>query len=267
MRFHGWTVVLCCLATLPGAPAAAQTSAQMSPGQISLGVSQPGGAALAIDLAALARDLCDGTARPTIRSSAECGLTVNNYPPYQGGTTARPGIVLKSAGSQSFPGGRLSVPVRPEALELAGTTPANTPCGSWQYSLHLDPAAVQAAAPLTLHPAARRPPQGVFAGVVEVAAVLHLVPLDADGEPIESAAVDLPFDFTLQLAGAWGAAPGSPPDPAGSNLLLFAGFAGNLWLSRPGCGWTIFDGVWCESCVEPGPDVLQRFNDRFQPGG
>jgi len=252
MRHPHWTAVLCCLAILSAAsPAAADGP---TPGRIALAVARPGGLALAIDLDALAYELCNGgLPTPNLRASAECGLTAGNH---------RSGIDLRSGEATIAKDGRASVEVTPSALELAGTTLLRTPCGLWQYSLQLDPVADQKPAPLTLHPVTSRPAQGTFAGVIEVAALLHLVPLDADGHPDESSAIDLPFGFTFQLAGAWAAAPGSLPDPADSDLLLFAGFAGGVWRPRPGCEWTIFDGVWCESCLETAPHVLESFNTR-----
>jgi hypothetical protein len=262
-----WTAVLCCLALLSATPPASADG--VSAGRISLAVAQSGGVALAIDLDALARDLCDGSS-PTLRASAECGLTVANFPPDNGQAHTAVGLEVGDAQlGEPQTGGdrRASVEVTPRAIALAGTALLRTPCGPWQYSLLLDPAAVQAAAPLTLHPAAKRPAQGMLAGVIEVAALLHLVPLDGSGHPDESAAIDLPFDFTLQLAGAWATAPDPLPDPSDSNLLLFAGFAQGEWLSRPGCQWTIFDGVWCEACVEVAPDVLLRFNEKLPPAG
>src|SRR6185436_3340205 len=177
----------------------------------------------------------------------------------------RTSLGLRSGEPETAGDGRVSVEVTPSALEMVGTTLLRTRCGLWQYSLLLDPAAIQRPAPLTLHPAAESPAQGMFAGVIVVAAVLHLVPLDAHGHPDESAAIDLPVDFTFQLAGAWATAPDPLPDPADSNLLLFAGFADGVWLPRPGCEWTIFDGVWCESCLEAAPDVLRSFNARRPP--
>ncbi len=261
MRCHCWTAVLCSFALLSGAPAAAPLSAQVSAGQIALGAAQQGGVALAIDLDALAQGLCTGNGRPILRASAECSLTADNYPFED--KRARRGIGLKASEAHADGEGRITVVVTPNALELAGTGLLRTPCGLWQYSLLLDPAADQAAAPLTLHPAAKPAAEGMFAGVIEVAAVLHLVPLDAHGHPDESDAIDLPFDFTLQLAGAWATAPAPLPGAADSNLLLFAGFAGGKWLSRPGCEWTTFDGVWCESCVEVESEVLEGFNAMF----
>ena len=257
MRCPRWTAVLCCLALLSAASPAAADGA--SAGRIALAAAQPGGVALAIDLDALAQELCTG-GLPTLRTSAECGLTVNNFPIDPNGQEHQTSLGLRSGEPRTAGDGRVSVEVTPSALELAGTTLLRTPCGVWQYSLQLDPAAVQRPAPLTLHPAAKHPAQGMFAGVIEMEAVLHLVPLDAYGQPDESAAIDLPFGFTLQLAGAWATAPDPLPDPESSDLLLFAGFAGGIWRPRPGCEWTIFDGVWCESCLEVAPDVLERFN-------
>lgn len=248
MRCPCWTAVLCCLAILSAtAPAAADGT---SAGRISLAVAQPGGVALAIDLDALAHELCTGGLL-NLRASAECGLTAGNH---------RSSIDLQSGEATTDKGGRVSVEVTPSALELAGTSLLRTSCGAWQYSLQLDPAASQRPAPLTLHPATSHPVQGMFAGVIEVAAVLHLVPLDAYGQPDESAAIDLPFGFTFQLAGAWATAPALLPDPADSDLLLFAGFDGGLWRPRPGCEWTIFNGRLCESCLKAAPSVLNDLN-------
>ena len=263
MRRPCWIAVLCCLATLSAAsPAAADGT---SAGRISLAVAQPGGVALAIDLEALAHGLCTGDG-PILRASAECGLIVNND--VLDGPPSQTGLGLQSAEAETAGDGRVSVEVTPGTLELAGATLLRTPCGLWQYSLQLDPAAIQRPALLTLHPAARHPAQGMFAGVIEVAAVLHLVPLDAHGHPDESAAIDLPFDFTFELAGAWATAPEPLPGPGDSNLLLFAGFADGVWLSRPGCEWTIFNGVWCESCLEVAPHVLERLKaKRSSPAG
>lgn len=255
MRCPCWTAILCCLSTLSAASPAAADRAPA--GRIALAVARPGGVALAIDLDALAQELCTG-GMPALRASAECGLTVNNRPGH--GPEHPTGFGLRSGKTKTDKDGRGSVEVTPSDLDLAGTTLLHTPCGLWQYSLQLDPAAVQRPAPLTLHPAVKHPTQGMFAGVIEVAAVLHLVPLDANGQPDEPAAIDLPFDVTFQLAGAWATAPDPLPDPANSNLLLFAGFADGVWLSRPGCEWTIFDGVWCESCLEIAPDVLESLN-------
>ena len=260
MPYPRWTTVLCCLAILSAASPAAADRA--SAGRIALAAAQPGGIALAIDLDALAAELCTGGRLPTLRTSAECGLTVNNYPIDPNGQEHGTSLGLRSGEPETAGDGRVSVEVTPSALELAGTTLLRTPCGLWQYSLQLDPVADQKPAPLTLHPVTSRPAQGTFAGVIEVAALLHLVPLDADGHPDESSAIDLPFGFTFQLAGAWATAPGSLPDPADSDLLLFAGFASGVWRPRPGCEWTIFDGVWCESCLETAPHVLESFNTR-----
>jgi hypothetical protein len=263
MRCPRRTAVLCCLATLSAASPAAADGA--SAGRIALAVAQPGGVALAIDLDALAQELCIG-GLPTLRASAECGLTVHNFP--TDGQEHQTSLGLQSGETRTAGDDRASVEVTPSDLDLAGTTLLRTPCGLWQYSLQLDPAAVQRPAPLTLHPAAKHPAQGMFAGVIEVAAVLHLVPLDAYGHPDESAAIDLPFDITFQLAGAWATAPDPLPDPAYSNLLLFAGFADGVWLPRPGCEWTVFHGVWCESCLEVARDVLERLNvKRSSPAG
>lgn len=260
MRCPCWTAVLCCLATLSAtSPAAADGT---SAGRISLAVAQPGSVALAIDLDALAQELCTG-GLPPLRTSAECGLTVYNH--RNGGPERRTSIGLRSGDAKTAGDGRVSVAVTPSDLDLAGTTLLRTPCGPWQYSLQLDPATVQRPAPLTLHPAAQHPAQGMFAGVIEVAAVLHLVPLDAHGQPDEDAAIDLPFDFTFQLAGAWAAAPDPLPDPESSDLLLFAGFADGMWLPRPGCEWTIFGGAWCESCLKVAPNVLESFNAKRPP--
>lgn len=263
MHCSSRSAVLCCLAILLAVPPAA--AGGVSAGRIALGAAQPGGVALAIDLDALALELCAG-GLPALRASAECGLTVANLPPL-----AEPGqgtpLGLRSGEGRTAADGRISVRVTPSALALAGTALLRTPCGLWLYSLQLDPAAVQEVAQLTLHPAAEGPDQGVFAGVIEVAAVLHLVPLDDGGLPDEAAAVDLPFVFTFQLAGAWATAPAPLPDPADSNLLLFAGFTGGLWLPRPGCEWTIFEGVWCEACVEIAPGLLRPLGLKRSPAG
>lgn len=256
MRCPCWTAVLCCLITLSAASPAA--AGGISAGRIALAVAQPGGVALAIDLDAMAQELCTGGGPQILRASAECSLNVNNW---RASEQAPPtSIVLWSGAARAAEDGRISVEVTPSALELAGTTLLYTPCGLWQYSLQLDPAAVQSPAPLTLHPAAEQPAQGMFAGVIEVAALLHLVPFDGHGQPHESAAIDLPFDFTFQLAGAWATASGPLPDPKDSNLLLFAGFADGMWLSRPGCQWTILHGRWCEACLKAEADVLESFN-------
>jgi hypothetical protein len=250
-----WTAVLCCLALLSAAsPAAAEGS---SAGQIALAVAEPGGVALGIDLGALAQGLCAG-GLPALRASAECGLTAGNHRNDEQERSTS--IGLWSGEAKATWDGRFTVEVAASNLDLAGPT-LETPCGDlWQYSVLLDPAAVQKPALLTLHPAVSQPAQGMFAGVIEVAAVLHLVPLDADGHPDEHAAIDLPFDVLFQLAGAWGTAPAPRPGSTDSNLLLFAGSAGGAWLSRPGCQWTVFDGVWCKSCLEAEAAVLERFN-------
>jgi len=244
-----WTAVFCCVALLSAAsPAGADGP---SPGRIALTVARPGGLALAIDLDALAEGLCN-PGLLNLRTSAECGLTAGNN---------RSSIDLQSGAATTDKDGRVSVEVTPSALELDGTTLLHTPCGGvWQYSLQLDPVAVQRPAPLTLHPATTHPAQGMFAGVIEVAAVLHLVPLDEHDYPDEHEAIDLPFGFTFQLAGAWASAPVPLPDPADSDLLLFAGFDGGLWRPRPGCEWTIFGRILCESCLEAESNVLKSLN-------
>jgi hypothetical protein len=259
MRCPCWIAVLCCLSTLSAAAPAAADG--VSAGQIALGVAPSGGVALAIDLDDLAQELCIGGGMPDLRASADCSLTVNNSPTDL--RVQRTSIGLWSGEAKAAGDGRVSVEVTPNALELAGTTLLSTPCGSWQYSLQLDPAAVQRPALLTLHPAVEHPAQGMFAGVIEVAAVLHLVPLDGHGQPDESAAIDLPFDFTFQLAGAWATSSAPRPSPKDSNLLLFAGFADGMWLSRRGCVWTIFHGRWCEACrLEAAPHVLETLNGK-----
>lgn len=256
-----WTAALCCLALLSAAsPAAAQGP---SAGRIALSVARPDGVAFGIDLEALAQGLCSGGLL-ALRSSAECGLTAGNH--RSDGEERPTAIGLWSGEAKAAGDGRATVQVAASDLDLAGTTLLETPCGFWQYSVRLDLAAVQKPAPLTLHPAASPPgppSQGMFAGVVEVAAVLHLVPLYADGHPDEHAAIDLPFEVLFQLAGAWATAPVPRPGTTDSGLLLFAGSAGGTWVSRPGCEWTVFDGVWCQSCLEIEPDVLEKFNAKL----
>lgn len=251
MRRPRWIAVFCCLAILFAASLVAAEGP--SPGRIALTVARPGGIALAVDLDALAQGLCAGGLLDQ-RASAECSLTAGNH---------RSIIDLRSGEATIEKDGRVSVEVTPSALDLAGTTLLHTPCGVvWQYSLQLDPTALQRPAPLTLHQATAHPAQGMFAGVIEVAAVLHLVPLDADGHPDEHHAIDLPIDITFQLAGAWATAPAPLPDSESSDLLLFAGFNGKRWRPRPGCEWTVVDGIWCESCLEAAPNVLEILNTK-----
>jgi hypothetical protein len=222
------------------------------PGEVSLEISDSAFSALALSVPALGASLCTGVS-PLPRKISGQGKC---HPPPPGkAQVLRLGIV------ETLPtgGGATVVRLFPRTLRLAGTQPFNTACGTWRYSLTLDPRVTQRISKAVLRPDASDVLSGEVQGVLPMAAVLHFETVD------EGRRVDMPLTLHLDLAGHWTALPlplaGGILDPAASNLVLFAeppGKPGGRWTSRRDCtGLSPFVG---EVCLSASPSMLKSLN-------
>lgn len=243
---------LCVLFVLP-APLAAQSGTPViRPGRVSIAVDPDALSFLPLDSGALRQNLCNANAQfsvdewGTISPRAECTLSV--APP--------PGIDLFLDNATSVDSS-WRVSVQPTgSSSWPASSPVDTPCGLWSVSMELDPdPTAQPVSQLSLEKSGSDPAQGIFAGVVRLAVRYRFV------NSTKGLSHEVPAVVPLELSGHWAAIPEGGPslgDDA-SNVVLFAGFFGDQWLSLPS------DGGWggirrCSVHVSPPPDLLDVLN-------
>jgi hypothetical protein len=194
--------LLVCLWAGRGAPAGADPL--LLSGEVSLALSPEAASFLPIDIGALAERSCDPLPPPVRDGMAKCHLIASN----SGGNN---GDILVAKGVW---GGDMTTLMASD-LNLDSDEGVETSCGLWNFKLTLDPDVPQAASPIVFKENSEDPGHGVFSGVMEISAVLHLVNRDTDQ------AVDFPLRLGLGMAGPWASV---PPEVSPDPLLLFGGF-------------------------------------------
>ena len=228
-------------------PAAADDPA-VHAGAISLAVAPGLPSFLPVDTGTLAATLCGGTPvgfPSVIGPRAECNLAVG--PP--------PRIDL-AAGEGRVGDGTILVSLAATASTAwQGSALLTSPCGDWEVSLNLDPAARQPVSDLVLQPSADDPAQGVFAGEVRLAMRYHFY------NRTKGSAVEAPAVVPLELSGHWSVAPEGTALVSGasgaSNLALFAAAFDGESAPVPSCGPS-WGGGSCHVCLTPAPNVPDR---------
>jgi hypothetical protein len=203
---------------------------------------------LPVDTGTLAATLCGGTPvsfPSVIGPRGECNLSVG--PP--------PRIDLAAGDGRPDGDGAIHVPlVATASTAWQGSALLSTPCGDWEVSLDLDPAARQPVSDLVLQPSSADPAQGVFAGEVRLAVRYHFF------NRTKGSAVEAPAVVPLELSGHWSVVPeGSAAElpPGISNLELFSGVFAGASTPVASCGPS-WGGGDCHVCLTPAPTLPDR---------
>jgi len=196
--------LLCLLAALwaGGAPAGADPLSLS--GEVKLALSSKAASYLPIDIGALAERLCDPITYRPPEGMAKCHLIVPSPSGPPGNPTAAKGVVGIGGGMTTLRASSFNL--KSEGVE--------TSCGIWDFTLGLDPDVPQPESPLVFEENAEDPGRGVFAGVLDLSTILHLV----NRETGQTA--DFPLRLGIGMAGPWASV---PPEISADPLLLFGG--------------------------------------------
>ncbi len=251
MRHRTGLTILCLLSfLLPIIPILATPAAADDPavhaGALSFAVAPGLPSFLPVDTGTLSATLCGGMTvgfPSVIGPRGECNLSVG--PP--------PRIDLSAGDGRPDGDGAIHVPLAVTASTAwQGSALLTTPCGDWEVSLDLDPAARQPVSDLVLQPSAGDPSQGVFAGEVRLAMRYHLY------NRTKGTTVEAPAVVPLELSGHWSVTPEGTELPSGaSNLGLFAAAFDGESTPVPSCGPS-WGGGACHVCLTPAPTVPDR---------
>jgi hypothetical protein len=257
LRFRIRLPILCLLSALLAAPilATAAVAGGSEPavhaGTLALDVTPGLPSFLPVDTGTLAATLCGGTPvsfQSSIGPRGECNLSVGPPP-----------RIDFSAGEGRASDGAIQVSLTATASGAwQGSALLTTPCGDWEMSLDLDPAARQPISDLVLQPSASDPAQGVFAGEVRLAVRYHLF------NRTKGTTVEAPAVVPLELSGHWSIVPeGSAAElpPGASNLELFSGVFAGASTPIASCGPS-WGGGACHVCLTPAPNVPERPDSR-----
>jgi hypothetical protein len=227
--------------TLASLPAAA-----VQPGSLDLQLAVPDVSSVGFDPADLEALLCGGS-EARGGGADDCRLVVKN----DGSTGRLPdGADLVFSVQPSDLVSRCYQTVELVASELflqsEGEAPLVTSCGAWDYTVELDPGAVQSVSTLSLLP--QGGDHGVFVGTFELG-----VEITFSGAQTVVATRHL----SLDVSGRWTTA-GPLPTDGSSDLVLFAEPASSQWQERPDAAR---DATDCTHLVlRPTPGVLARLN-------
>ena len=172
------------------ATAASPTASSLMAGEVQLTFSSDRVSAFPIDVQALAEALC-GPAGKGTANVASCRLTVP--------LTQTPLSVLRIAilpPDSSLDDSSLPVQWQVTGMDLAVDSVVSS-CGVWEISLSLDGTGPQPLSSMILMPELDDPGHGLFAGILEMKALLHLA------NSATEHAFDYPLTFGFSLEGPW----------------------------------------------------------------
>ncbi|MEP7011851.1 MAG: hypothetical protein ABJC13_16125 [Acidobacteriota bacterium] len=134
--------------------------------------------------------------------------------------------------------------LEPTGLLLVGPRPHPTSCGTWDYSVELDPGATQPLSQIELVEDPRNPRTGTSTGILDIAAVIRFTSTNT------GVTKSIPYPFALSLNAAWTLIPSGTDMATGrTNLKLFAQGQGGSWFPAPSCVTEVSRGG--QLCLEP----------------
>lgn len=218
MRFFIVLIVLG-ISAPPGAVDA--SSLAVKPGRATLAIAPLSGSVLPLDLTLYDHLLCPGGTSKGRPPRGQCGATVENG-------TERTDPIEVILGVSQLIGGKTLVPLEVIALDLLGPEPWITPCGSFDFSVALDPWKEQPVSRLTLAPDGEAP-YGVFSALLEAAIILRF---DALG----GGRVEVPARIRIPMGGPYALVdPEMSKDKGLSNLVLLARREDEEWEPALSC--------------------------------
>lgn len=134
--------------------------------------------------------------------------------------------------------------LEPTGLLMVGPSPHPTSCGTWDYSVELDPGATQPVSEIELIEDPRNPRNGTSTGILDIAAVIRFTSTD------NGVTKSIPYPLALNLNATWTLIPSGTDMTTGrTNLKLFAQGQSDSWLPAPSCVTEVSRGG--QLCLEP----------------